>query len=167
MKLKVLQRECGGCTACCIVKEVEEIDKMPGEPCEYQNDFGCAIYKNRPPSCKTYACFWLTGILKDFQYRPDQCGVVVDFAPSISQQGKLGIAAYEVWQDALPEIIEKLTTDLLAVIYKARGHLDIVEIVVFPYGTLHPEGTKQEFIHGQMTADEEITLLQATGEIHE
>ena len=69
-------RSCGDCSACCTSKGVAEINKSPGVTCPHLG-FGCAIYETRPPSCRSYQCYWLQGNL-DEEARPDKIGFVLD-----------------------------------------------------------------------------------------
>lgn len=42
---------------------VNEMDKSAHQRCIYQKGRGCAIYTNRPPSCKAFSCAWLLGMI--------------------------------------------------------------------------------------------------------
>ena len=42
---------------------VDEMDKSAHQRCIHQNGRGCAIYTNRPPSCKVFSCGWLLGMI--------------------------------------------------------------------------------------------------------
>lgn len=82
-----MKRECGGCTVCCTVMGVAEIQKAEYQPCQHAvAGKGCAVYEARPcASCGAFKCIWLAEnerpehvheLLKDKE-RPDQCGVLV------------------------------------------------------------------------------------------
>ena len=77
----VAGRECGECSACCVVLNVDtpEFQKLPGKPCAHLCARGCAIHATRFPVCRTYHCGWryLSGLADD--WRPDKSGVLVDF----------------------------------------------------------------------------------------
>lgn len=93
--LKVVQEDagqpCGECQACCTVMGVHDegrFDKPNYRRCEYQCDSGCAIYKDRPPSCRHFYCMWKTAYhfnvyrrLRNSIYRPDKCGLIFDYDP--------------------------------------------------------------------------------------
>jgi hypothetical protein len=54
----VSSRSCGGCTLCCTVMEVRELEKRPFSPCAHQADGGCGVWGEHPGSCKAFACLW-------------------------------------------------------------------------------------------------------------
>jgi hypothetical protein len=69
---------CGGCRACCIAMGVKELDKPTWGPCEYLSTTGCAIYRDRPQSCKGFYCSFLMGDTPaDPKYRPDNLGILI------------------------------------------------------------------------------------------
>lgn len=84
MKLSVInQRECGDCSVCCYIAEVNGYDfvKAPHSNCPYlsPSDKGqCSIYgqSQRPAVCSTFQCSWLRGYGADND-RPDQNGIMV------------------------------------------------------------------------------------------
>ncbi len=98
-------RECGPCTACCTVLSVDEIEKPQGVACENlcADGRGCSVYKTRPETCRTFACWWLAERSKDLdklykrklhrsppppdlreEDRPDRSGVLLHAAGSDS-----------------------------------------------------------------------------------
>jgi hypothetical protein len=86
LKLKLLEpegpmnpRECGGCTACCKLLGVTDLD--PPKPawtwCKHCTvGQGCQIYDSRPQSCKNFACMYQLGTPPLEGMRPDQCKVM-------------------------------------------------------------------------------------------
>jgi Fe-S-cluster containining protein len=91
MKLTVITRACGECTACCTAVSVEELDKGQNVRCQHlSSTSGCAIYQDRPASCRKYNCLWLKGELPE-KYRPDKSGVV--FSWGDSPNGKAALIA--------------------------------------------------------------------------
>src|SRR3954453_4193121 len=77
--LKVAQeetgRQCGECTACCMVMGVAEVPTPFYTPCPHQTEAGCAIYDKRPGPCRDFYCEWLVGGLTEDD-RPDKLGLV-------------------------------------------------------------------------------------------
>jgi hypothetical protein len=74
-------RECGECHACCVVMEVEELDKPLWTPCEHICVEGCAVYEDRPPVCRDWYCFWRIdghGVVVKEHERPDKIGVFAE-----------------------------------------------------------------------------------------
>lgn len=70
-------RKCGPCSACCVILGVPEIDKS--SHCECPNRQrgwkACAIYDDRPQSCRDFACMWLEGHFAN-RDRPDEIGCI-------------------------------------------------------------------------------------------
>ena len=55
-------RSCGECSMCCNLLEIKtpELRKLANQRCRHcLPGKGCAIYKRRPPVCRTFACLWL------------------------------------------------------------------------------------------------------------
>jgi len=94
VKLPVVNRHCGECTACCTLLGVPELGKGRYAPCEYEVGAvvdkdgvvvgttplpgakkGCGIYDTRPVSCRTFKCVWLQGLLP-IEERPDKTGII-------------------------------------------------------------------------------------------
>ena len=80
-------RKCDGCTVCCHVVGVRELNKPYFQDCKHQCKEGCAIYAQRPRSCHEYICGWRGGIIDG--ERPDKQGFVVNL-------NLVGI--FEVWE---------------------------------------------------------------------
>lgn len=89
MKLPILQNlrtdivrppainACDGCTECCYAIGVEEVKKRYFQHCKHQKKSGCGIYENRPTSCRTYSCLYLTGYTGGgVENRPNNLGFV-------------------------------------------------------------------------------------------
>lgn len=75
-------RQCNGCTECCRVIAVTELQKPPNTACTHCTGTSCAIYETRPLTCRGWACEWWLGRLglTDSQ-RPDKLGLVFSFHP--------------------------------------------------------------------------------------
>lgn len=75
-------RQCGACTACCHVLEIDdpELQKPAGVLCRHC-DKGCVIYDRRPKVCRDWLCMWreFPGLL-DESWRPDRSGVLMRMA---------------------------------------------------------------------------------------
>lgn len=103
-------RRCGECTLCCkllpmaqrpddvhgaIHAMVEhglasyadyagaraEWTKAAGQRCQYQRRTGCAIYADRPGSCRMWSCRWLSADDTADLPRPDRSHYVIDVTP--------------------------------------------------------------------------------------
>jgi hypothetical protein len=84
---------CDECQACCTVMGVHDegrFEKPNYERCIHQCNTGCAIYEDRPPSCRHFYCMWKTAHhvnvyrrLRNINYRPDRCGLIFDYDPML------------------------------------------------------------------------------------
>ncbi|WP_413699459.1 hypothetical protein ACLKMH_18665 [Psychromonas sp. KJ10-10] len=73
-------RECGECTACCVVLQIDDQDfKKPAEQaCENLMDKGgCKIYACRPNVCQDWYCAWRFMAQLDETWRPDRSGILL------------------------------------------------------------------------------------------
>lgn len=68
---------CGGCTVCCRVMGVDDIDKAPGVMCVHcAEGVGCRIYETRPRACMDFQCEWLKAAMPE-SLRPDLSHVLL------------------------------------------------------------------------------------------
>lgn len=94
-----IEKQCGECTACCSVMKVEELDKPFYQTCQHVCATGCAIYHNRPASCRVWECGWRSGwISGGDELRPDKLGVMFEWRVI---GGDSFLLVYEVWPGAL------------------------------------------------------------------
>ncbi len=77
MPLRIVNRSCGDCSACCVTLDVAELQKPAHQPCKFLRK-GCSIYDARPQVCRAFDCAWLHGLygLTGAQ-RPDRLGLIV------------------------------------------------------------------------------------------
>ena len=72
-------RVCGGCTLCCKLLPVPDLQKPAGVRCKHQRTGkGCTIYATRPFACRTFACRWLADRETAGLPRPDRAHYVID-----------------------------------------------------------------------------------------
>lgn len=105
-------RPCDGCTVCCSVFGVEEINKQPWVKCEHLNDRGCSIYETRPKHCHGFYCLYQTGMGTALA-RPDRLGVVFALTNGPTEfTGEVEIQAYEAVPFAFnkPDVIRLAKT---------------------------------------------------------
>lgn len=70
-------RGCDGCTFCCKIMGVKELDKPVNKWCpECTIGKGCNIYNDRPRECQEFICAWLTRADIPLELRPDKCHVM-------------------------------------------------------------------------------------------
>ena len=79
--LEVLQdRNCTGCTRCCELLSVAELDKPPMVACAHcQATSGCRIYRHRPTECRQFYCGYLLDPALDERWKPSRSKLVVAF----------------------------------------------------------------------------------------
>lgn len=96
-------RDCGGCTACCTVLAVHELNKPARWACDHAGCDGCRAYDARPAGCRDFNCLWLRGELPaDVDIRPDRLGVIFDRFHSLTT-GRDRYVAFEVCNGAFDE----------------------------------------------------------------
>ena len=95
-------RLCGECTSCCTVMAVTELNKPRGQACKHICASGCAIYDERPDSCRRFDCLWRLGFARD-EDRPDRFGVIFDITPQDRDSGLQAVMAFEARAGAFAE----------------------------------------------------------------
>jgi hypothetical protein len=98
-------RKCGGCTLCCKLLPVPELDKPANTRCRHQSHKGCGVYRavGFPAACAVWNCRWLVG--EGTGARPDRAGYVVDIMPDMivitsSETGERHeLVVMQVWVD--------------------------------------------------------------------
>jgi hypothetical protein len=76
----VAGRVCGSCNVCCVVPKIDEpaLQKLPGCRCPNAvGDGSCAIYEQRPRTCRDFYCGWRLADWIDERLRPDQSGIFI------------------------------------------------------------------------------------------
>jgi hypothetical protein len=105
-------RTCGECQACCVVVGVHELAKDVWQQCKHQCDKGCAIYSERPESCRRYVCLWRAELLRGEENRPDKLGVICDWS-SYADEGDV-VTVWEVVDGAMEkEAVQQLLSRLV------------------------------------------------------
>jgi hypothetical protein len=67
---------------CCRMMGVAELAKLPGVWCTHaRKRDGCAIYEERPGSCRSFSCVWLASTIAPDELRPDKIHGVVASTP--------------------------------------------------------------------------------------
>ena len=75
-------RSCDGCTMCCKIFGIPELEKPRHEWCGHcEIGKGCKIYEARPADCRTFYCGWLLDERISDDWRPSHCKMVVKFEP--------------------------------------------------------------------------------------
>ena len=75
-------RQCGSCTLCCKILAVQEIEKPPGRLCVHcKEGRGCRIYAERPHSCRSFNCYFLTNPKLREEWRPSKSRIVLVVSP--------------------------------------------------------------------------------------
>jgi hypothetical protein len=71
-------RACGSCMMCCKVPAIEEFAKPPGVWCRHaMSGKGCAIYADRPGSCRKFYCLWMQDDSFGPEWKPEKAKFVV------------------------------------------------------------------------------------------
>ena len=76
-------RACDGCSLCCTLLAIPELQKAMYVRCRHAVDRqGCGIYERRPAVCRAFDCLWLQEPGVPDYWRPDQSGMVLAGDPS-------------------------------------------------------------------------------------
>lgn len=73
-------RSCEGCTLCCKLLRIRELDKPPGVWCQHCSiGVGCTIYDQRPSACERFFCAYRLSPELDEHWRPAASQIMVRF----------------------------------------------------------------------------------------
>lgn len=71
-------RACDGCTMCCKILAIEELQKPMGVWCAHtRKGVGCGVYETRPHACRVFECLWLATPDMPEHWKPDRSKMVV------------------------------------------------------------------------------------------
>src|SRR5262245_30153091 len=71
-------RNCDGCTMCCKLLSVAELDKEPVTWCRLCDaKAGCNAYAQRPTECRDFYCRYLLDPALDDRWKPSHCKLVI------------------------------------------------------------------------------------------
>lgn len=72
-------KRCGACSLCCKTMVIAELKKPKDSWCpNFVRGRGCAIYPDRPKSCRDFTCYWLLDPAMGPEWKPDKCKMVLD-----------------------------------------------------------------------------------------
>ena len=76
-------RACGGCTLCCKVYSLPELEKPAGVWCKHcAPGNGCKVHDSPPsPQCGQFFCLWMTDGKLPEAWRPDRAKFVLSIFP--------------------------------------------------------------------------------------
>lgn len=103
-------RSCGECTACCLLLDIDELQKPAEVLCPSCTGSGCGVYETRVSACRNYYCAWRRVEAMPDWARPDRLRVMFELTrPSPAQNilAKLyirGIAFDSIQDFASPEV---------------------------------------------------------------
>ncbi|MBM3506972.1 MAG: hypothetical protein FJX64_04465 [Alphaproteobacteria bacterium] len=76
----VAGRSCAGCTICCKLIQVRELDKPRLTWCTHcDKSQGCTIYATRPNGCRTFYCGWMMTPDLGQHWKPLHCKMVLTY----------------------------------------------------------------------------------------
>lgn len=71
-------RSCDGCTLCCKMFAIRELEKPMGQWCTHcDRGKGCRIYAQRPQECRAFQCGFLQLTSLSEAWRPSKCKFVL------------------------------------------------------------------------------------------
>ena len=76
----VAGRSCTGCTMCCKLLGIKELEKPQQNWCSQCNiGVGCKIYDSKPDECSTFFCGYLLNTSIGEAWRPSHCRMVLNY----------------------------------------------------------------------------------------
>lgn len=83
-----MSRECDGCSMCCKVISIKELDKPAGTWCRHcSTQNSCDIYTTRPDLCRHFICGYIAFDDLGEEWRPDRAKFVL----AIQEAGRMTI----------------------------------------------------------------------------
>ena len=84
-------KACGTCSLCCKLLRVRELNKPIDTACRHAapDRGGCAIYSERPSSCRGFICAWLANKRLGDVWFPAHCKMILVAPHSTAEQGLL------------------------------------------------------------------------------
>lgn len=70
--------KCDGCTLCCELFEIKELNLSAFEMCPHCDGTKCTIHETRPEICRGFECVYSRMGNLDIRTRPDKIGVVFE-----------------------------------------------------------------------------------------
>jgi hypothetical protein len=159
-------RSCDGCTLCCKLMAIRELQKPRLAECSHCHiGVGCRIYTNRPAECAEFYCSYRLDPNLGEEWRPADCKIVVaydrkDHRINVCVDPSLG----DGWREApYYDQIKAMATNIL----NARGHLIVWQgadgIGILPHKEvfLGPPQPNQVVVAGRATGEfgEEFVLV--------
>ena len=78
MPIALPDRSCGTCTLCCVLPDIDELDKPANHVCRHcVVDTGCLAYADRPLTCRDFLCLWRTDASLDDHWHPERSHMMV------------------------------------------------------------------------------------------
>jgi hypothetical protein len=155
-------RSCGTCTLCCKVLRIPELDKAHGVWCRHARPgHGCAIYADRPQSCRNFVCGYLASPELSEEWHPVRAKLVMVREPNGGITAVADPGRPDAWRaepyysqlkswarqgiDARRQVIVRIGSRTIAILPDKDvdlGHMDFGEQVVIeaeegPFGVVY------------------------------
>ena len=76
----VAGRDCDGCTMCCKLLSIAELDKPRAAGCpQCDRKRGCKIYESRPEVCRAFHCGWRRIADLDERWKPSHSKILINY----------------------------------------------------------------------------------------
>ena len=73
-------RDCDGCTLCCKVPNIPELEKPAGTLCRHCIvERGCGIHAERPTVCREYFCGYIVNKNLGPEWKPSACNFLITY----------------------------------------------------------------------------------------
>jgi len=78
MSLIVPGRSCDTCSLCCILPDIDALEKPANTVCRHcAPGNGCRIYTSRPRLCADFYCRWMTEVAMSAEWQPARAHMMV------------------------------------------------------------------------------------------
>lgn len=128
-RLAAHKKPCGDCSACCELMGVQELGKPYGVNCNHQCAAGCAIYANRPQSCRDFLCVWKIVPDMPLEMRPDKSGIMYHIDLLGDGKGTLALFICETYAGSFDNL-----SDLCQEWVNYQCESGQLPVVFVPYG---------------------------------
>jgi hypothetical protein len=172
-----MMRQCGGCTLCCKLLPVRELDKVAGQRCQHQRiGKGCAVYNSArmPSCCHWWNCRWLVNDDTADLSRPDRSRYVIDLMPDYVTViddvtgEQTNVEVIQIWCDpkhpnahrdpALRRYLERRHAEGKFALVR-YNEADAISLLLDTDGTWHEQSAKVDMTRGGYSLDKVARAL--------
>jgi len=121
---------CGGCTLCCTLLKIPQLNKPANTPCQHCTGSDCSIWGAHPVACRKFRCLWYANPSFPEALRPDLCGVLFEPGGDRIMLANCDLKRPDSWREGIGwAFIDKCLSEGVAVVVQvgATKHFLIPE----------------------------------------